>query len=63
MEEIMRTFSLTELLYLTRRELLDLHTRIVAHMASLPEASADRATAWFNLRLIRSVLTRHGPAP
>lgn len=59
----MRTYSLNELLILTRRELFDLHTRIVAHMATLPEASADLATAWFNLRLIRSVLTRHGPAP
>lgn len=55
-ETNMRAYSLNELFRLTRTELLALHTRIVAELASLRETSIDRATALDNLRNIHRVL-------
>ena len=59
----MRPFPLNELFRLTRRELFALHARVTAELPTLPAASSDRAMAFDNLRLIRSVLALRGPAP
>jgi hypothetical protein len=57
----MRTYSLSELFTLTRRELFALHAKIVADLASLPQAK--REVAFDNLRKLRRVLAHPRNAP
>lgn len=57
----MRAYSLSELFNLTRRELFDLHARIVADLPTL--ADYERDTALVNLRRIRRVLSHPRFAP
>jgi hypothetical protein len=59
----MRTYSLTELFYLTRNELFALHARVVAELSALPEDAEGRLAALDTLRLIRRALSRHRLAP
>jgi hypothetical protein len=63
MEETMRVLTINELMRLTRIELCDLATRITAELATLPEGSAERATAHVNLRNIRLVFGRRDLTP
>jgi hypothetical protein len=62
-ETKMRTYSLTELFYLTRSGLFALHAKITAELAVLPEDAEGRPVALDTLRLIRRALARHRPAP
>jgi hypothetical protein len=62
-EKKMRTYSLTELMNLTRAELFALHRQIVDAIAALPEGSPERLTALTTLRYIRRVLARREFAP
>jgi hypothetical protein len=59
----MRTYSLTELMNLTRNELFALHRQIVDALALMPEESPERLTALVTLRDIRRVLARSEFAP
>ena len=52
----MRSYSLNELFRLTRNQLLALHAETVAHLAALPDDSADRPVALANLHNIRRAL-------
>jgi hypothetical protein len=52
----MRAYSLNELFRLTRNELFELHAEIVRELDDMPEDSAELATAFENLRLIRRAL-------
>jgi hypothetical protein len=62
-EKKMRTYSLSELMSLTRAELFALHRQIVTDLALLPEGSPERLTALATLRYIRRVLARREFAP
>jgi hypothetical protein len=62
-EKVMRVFSLNELMFLTRGQLLDLHAQIVALLATLAEGSPDYQSALLNLRNIRRVLAQPRWAP
>jgi hypothetical protein len=57
----MQAFSINELCRLTRRELFVLHARVAAELPALPANSVERAIAFDNLRLIRSVLSERPP--
>jgi hypothetical protein len=57
----MRAYSLSELFTLTRAELFALHAKIVADLASLPEAERD--VAFDTLRKLRRVLSHPRNAP
>jgi hypothetical protein len=57
----MRAYSLNELFNLTRAELFGLHALIVAELRTLCES--DHEVALDNLRKLRRVLARKGPAP
>ena len=59
----MRAYSLTELMNLTRNELIALHRQIADALALLPEGSPERLTALATLRYIRRVLARREFAP
>jgi len=65
----MRTYSLTELMNLTRNELFALHRQIADALAVLPEGSPERLIALADLRNIRRILARseftvvRGPSP
>ena len=59
----MRTYSLTELMNLTRAELFALHRQITDAIVRLPEGSPEHLTALANLRNIRRVLARREFAP
>jgi hypothetical protein len=59
----MRTYSLTELMSLTRAELFALHRQVIDALALLPEGSLERLTALATLRNIRRVLARREFAP
>lgn len=59
----MRTYSLTELMNLTRAKLFALHRQIGDALALLPEGSPERLTAHANLLNIRRVLARREFAP
>ena len=62
-EEIMRTYSITELFRLSRSELLALHAQILAELAHLADADPGAVVARDNLRRIREVLSRPRPQP
>ena len=59
----MGTYSLTELMNLTRGELFALHRQVIDALALLPEGSPERLTALATLRNIRRVLARSEFAP
>ncbi|HWA89788.1 MAG TPA: hypothetical protein VG889_07125 [Rhizomicrobium sp.] len=59
----MRAYSFIELFYLTRTELLALHSRISAELPALPGSSPEYDTALNNLRRIRWVLAQPRPGP
>jgi hypothetical protein len=59
----MRTYSLTELMNLTRAELFALHRQIVDAIALLPDGSPERPAALATLRYIRRVIARCEFAP
>lgn len=59
----MRTYSLTELMNLTRAELFGLHRQIVDAIALLPDGSPERLAALGTLRNIRRVIARCEFAP
>ena len=59
----MRTYSLTELMNLTRAELFGLHRQIVDALALLPDGSPERLAALATLQNIRRVLARPGLGP
>jgi len=59
----MRVYSLNELFHLTRRELFELHARIVDELNATPLDHPEREIAFENLRLIRRVLAHSGPVP
>ncbi len=59
----MRTYSLTELMNLTRAELFALHRQIVDAIALLPDGSPERLAALATLRYIRRVIARCEFAP
>lgn len=59
----MQTYTLNELMRLTRAELFALHQRIVTTLPQLPEPSPERSTALATLRDIRRVLARPSHAP
>jgi hypothetical protein len=59
----MRTYSLTELMNLSRAELFALHRSIVDALALLPEGSPERLAALATLRNIRRVMARGEFAP
>ena len=59
----MQVLTINELMRLTRIELLGLATRMTTALASLPEGSAERATAHINLLNIRFVLARRDYSP
>ncbi len=62
-ETNMRAYSLNELFRLTRTELLTLHAKIVAELASLTRDTPDHAQALINLRNIRQVLFQRKFSP
>lgn len=59
----MRVLTQTELMRLTRRELLVLQHRIASELSMLPIGSAELRNAHANLANIRRALTMPGPAP
>ena len=59
----MRTYSLTELMSLTRAKLFALHRQIMDAVALLSEGSPERFAALATLRNIRRVLVRREFAP
>jgi hypothetical protein len=63
MEEKMRVLTIYELLRMTRIELCGLFTQITNELATIPEGSPERDNTLTNLRNIRWVLARRGPAP
>jgi hypothetical protein len=62
MEKIMRVLTILELMQMTRIELCDLAARITNALPNFSEVSEDYATARINLRNIRRLLARRGPA-
>jgi hypothetical protein len=60
---MMRVYSITELMRLTRTELCALLNRISATLWNLPEGSPARHAALTNLANIRRVLARRDPSP
>jgi hypothetical protein len=63
MKEKMRVFTESELLRLTRLELLALLRQTANALANAPELSPDRENACINLRRISRALARRDPAP
>jgi hypothetical protein len=59
----MRSYSLTELLNLTRAELCSLHGEIVTRLAGLPDDAAERPALLAALRDIRRVMATALPSP
>jgi hypothetical protein len=59
----MRTYSLTELMNLTRAELFALHRQIADAIAQLPDGSPERSAALASLRNIRRIIVRCEFAP
>jgi len=59
----MRTYTLTELMNLTRAELFALHRQITDALALLPEGSPERLAALATLQNIHRALARPGLAP
>ena len=54
----MKVLSITELLYLTRIELTELHASLSIQLAQLPEGSSEQADTLATLRNVRAVLAR-----
>jgi hypothetical protein len=63
MEEIMRVYSITELLRLTRAELCSLAARIAAELPTYREGSPQRIAAQMSLSNIRCALAWRDLAP
>jgi hypothetical protein len=58
MEATMKILTITELLCLTRVELIELHLSLSNQLAELPEGSTERHDSLATLANIRSVLAR-----
>jgi hypothetical protein len=58
MEENMRVLTKTELMRMTRLELLALLREAASELVAAPECSPDRDNALINLRKINSALAR-----
>ncbi len=54
----MKILTITELLHLSRTQLLGLLQAVQRELAALPEGSADHAAALANLDTIRAALAR-----
>ncbi len=59
----MRVLTINELMRITRIELCAPYTQIAGELSAFPEGSPDRDNALINLRIIRWVVARRGPAP
>lgn len=59
----MRSYSMIELFHLTRRELFALHTEFQTELLQHAEGSTEHTEVVRNIRTIRLVLARRGPAP
>jgi hypothetical protein len=63
MEEIMRVYSTTELMRLTRAELYALAAQIAARLPAYREGSPQRTAAFIGLSNIRWVIAQRGLTP
>jgi hypothetical protein len=63
MEENMRVLTKSELMRMTRLELLALLRQAATELTASPERSPDRANALINLRNINRMLARRDTAP
>jgi hypothetical protein len=63
MEETMKVWTMSELVQLSRSELLQLFEAISSRLAALPEGSHERQVALENLDNIRAVLNRPAFSP
>jgi hypothetical protein len=63
LEEKMRMLSVTELMRLNRRELLEIEAEFTAALTEHPEESPARTIAMTNLQNIRYVMNRPHPSP
>jgi hypothetical protein len=63
MEETMRVLTPTELMRLTRSELMALAARMTAALSEFPEGSYEHATAYVSLWNIRRALARRDFSP
>ena len=59
----MRVLTLTELIRLTRTELLALAARMTTALSEFPEGSYEHAAAYVNLRNIRAAMARRDFSP
>ena len=59
----MKVLTITELLYLTRIELTELHASLSIQLAQLPEGSSEQADTLATLQNVRAVLARPEFAP
>jgi hypothetical protein len=59
----MRTYSLTELMILTRAELFALQRQIADAIVALPDSSPERLTALSTLQYVRRILARREFVP